>query len=214
MLSCRRVTAKLKCPITARATSLLPRRYDGDIIVPGQFSQHPLEILGFAKIAVDRGEPHIGDIVEIAQVRHHGFPDGLGGDFVLAEAFKIAHDPGNGLLDAIGIDIALAHRNGDRARELVAVERNAAAVALDDDEFAQLHALEGGEAEPARKAQPPPPDRRRIFGRTGVLHLGIETRTRRTAHHSLVSSKSETASRLLTLPRTAASTRLSASSQS
>src|SRR5262250_790190 len=124
-----------------RPISLLPHRYDRDVLVSRQFSEHPLEILGFTEIAVDRGEAHIGDVVEIAQVRHHGFADGLGCDFVLTEAFKLAHDPRNSLLDAIGIDIALAHRNGDRAREFVAVERNAAAVALDDDKLAQLHAL-------------------------------------------------------------------------
>src|SRR5215475_10207045 len=172
-----------------RPISLLPHRYDRDVLVSRQFSEHPLEILGFTEIAVDRGEAHIGDIVEIAQVRHHGFPDRLAGDFALAEAFEVAHDPGNGLLDAVRIDVALAHRNGDRARELVAIERNPATVALDDHEFAQLHAFEGGEAEPAAHTQPPAPDRRRIFGRPGVLHLGIETRARRAAHYSLVSSR-------------------------
>ena len=62
-----------------------------------------------------------------------------------------------------------------RAHQLVAVERHPAAVALDDGEFAQLHPLEGGEAEIAGDADPPPPDHGGILGRTRVLHLRIET---------------------------------------
>src|SRR5438477_518799 len=84
---------------------------------------------GFAEVSVHRGEPDIGDIVEITQVRHHGFADGLGGDFVLAEIFEVAHDLGYGLLDPFRVDIALAERDHHRTRELVAVERHPPSVA-------------------------------------------------------------------------------------
>src|SRR3979411_2838915 len=120
-------------------------------------------------------------------MRHHGLADGLGGDLVLAQALQVAHDLGDGLLHPVGIDIALAQRDLDRARELVAAERAAAAaaLALEHHELAQLHALEGGEAEAASKAQAAPADRGRILGRTRVLHLGIETIAARTAHARL-----------------------------
>src|SRR3979409_749603 len=118
-------------------------------------------------------------------MRHHGLADGLGGDLVLAQALQVAHDLGDGLLHPVGIDIALAQRDLDRARELVAVERDAPAVALDHPDLAELHALTGGEAEAASKAQAAPADRGRILGRTRVLHLGIETIAARTAHARL-----------------------------
>src|ERR1700688_3157252 len=45
--------------------------------------------------------------------------------------------------------------------------------------------VEGGNAEAASQAQAAPADRRRILGRTRVLHLGIETAAARTAHARL-----------------------------
>src|SRR6202000_2386547 len=100
----------------------------------------------------------------------------------LAAALELAHDRRDHLLDPLGIDRALAQTDLQRADQLVAVERHPAAVALDHGEFAQLHALEGGEAEVAGDAHPPPPDHGRILGRTRVLHLRIETVAAGTAH--------------------------------
>ena len=113
---------------------------------------------------------------------HHHLADGLRRDLALAETFQFAHDLGHHLLDALGLDRALAQRDLHRAHQLVAVERHAAAVALDHDELAQLHALEGGEAEIAGQADAPPADRGRVLGRPRVLHLGVEARAVRTAH--------------------------------
>src|SRR5215468_3846291 len=53
-----------------------------------QFVEHGLEILGLAEIAVDRGEAHIGDVVERAQRLHHHLAHRLGGDFALALALE------------------------------------------------------------------------------------------------------------------------------
>src|SRR5262249_59606124 len=103
---------------------------------------------------------------------------------VLAEALELAHDLRNGLLDAVGIDVALAQRDLDRSRELVAVERHAAPVALDDGQLAQLHPLEGGKAEIAGEAKPPPANRSRVLGRPRVLDLRIEASATRTAHRA------------------------------
>jgi hypothetical protein len=59
--------------------------------------------------------------------------------------------------------------------QLVAVERRAAAVLLHHRQFAQLHALEGGEAAAAIGTNAAAADRRGILGRPRVLHLRIET---------------------------------------
>src|SRR5580698_9171091 len=106
---------------------------------------------------------------------HHDLADHLGGHFRLAAAFEFAHDGGHHLLDPFRIDRALAQTDLKRAHHLVAVERHPAAVAFYHRELPQLHALEGGKAEIAGDADPPPPDHGGILGRTGVLHLGIET---------------------------------------
>src|SRR5665647_3828457 len=106
---------------------------------------------------------------------HHDLADRLGRNLGFAAAFELAYDGGDHLLDPLRIDRALAQADLQRAHQLVAVERHPAAVALDHGEFAQLHPLEGGEAEIAGDANPPPPDHGGILGRTRVLYLGIET---------------------------------------
>src|SRR3954463_4785892 len=113
---------------------------------------------------------------------HHDLADRLRGYFRLAAAFELAHDRGNHLLDPLRIDRPLAQTDLQRADQLVAVERHAAAVALDHGEFAQLHPLEGGEAEIAGDADPPPPDHGGILGGARILHLRIETVAAGTAH--------------------------------
>ncbi len=70
----------------------------------------------------------------------------------------------------------------DRALELVAVERLALAVLLDDGEVAQLDALEGRETRAAGLALAPAPDRRAVLGRAAVLHLAVFMGAERAAH--------------------------------
>src|ERR1051326_6385395 len=151
-------------------------------LVGRQFGQRSFEILGLAEIAVHRGKAHISDVVELAQVRHHGLTDGFRGHFALAEALLLAHDFGHDLVDAFGLDRAFAQRDLHRAQELVAVERHAPAVALDDDQLAQLHTLESGEAEIAGEANAAAADDRRVFSRSRILDLGIEASATRTTH--------------------------------
>src|SRR5690242_5592792 len=111
---------------------------------------------------------------------HHDLADRLGGNFGLAAAFELAHDVGDHFLHALALDRPLAQGDLHRAHQLVAVERHAAAIALDHGEFAKLHALEGGKAEIAGHTDAPPPNHRGVLGRTGVLHLRIETIAART----------------------------------
>src|SRR3954449_4219253 len=152
------------------------------VVVAGEFAQHRLKILGLAEIAIHRGEAHIGDVVELAQVLHHDLADGFRRNLRLAAALQLAHDRRHHLLDPLRIDRPLAQGDLQRAHQLVAVERHAAAVALDDREFAQLHPLEGGEAEIAGHADATTTDYRGILGRARVLHLRIETVAARAAH--------------------------------
>src|SRR5829696_355927 len=158
------------------------QRGDPRVVFRGEFAEHGLKILGLAEIAIDGGEAHISDVIELAQVLHHDLADRLRGYFRLAAAFEFAHDRGNHLLDPFRIDRPLAQGDLQRAHQLVAIERHPAAVALDHGQFAQLHPLEGREPEVAGDAHPPPPDHGRILSRTRILHLRIETVAAGTAH--------------------------------
>src|SRR5258707_14803063 len=152
------------------------------VVVAGELAQHRLKILGLAKIAIHRGEAHIGDVVELAQMLHHDLADGFRRNLRLAAALELAHDGRDHFFDPLRIDRALAQADLQRAHQLVAVERHPAAVALDHGKFAQLHPFEGGEAEIAGNAHPPPADDSGILGRTRVLHLRIETVAAGTTH--------------------------------
>ena len=134
-------------------------------IVLGQFGQRLLEVLGLAEIAIDRSEADVGHVVERAEILHHGFADGLRGDLTLTNAFQIADDFRHQLLHLLRLDGPLAQRDRQRAKELVAIEGNAASVALEDHKFAELHALEGREAEVAGQTDTAATDRGRVFRR-------------------------------------------------
>src|SRR5262249_55557873 len=143
-------------------------RDDPGVVLAGELTEHRFEVLCFAKIAIDGSEADIGHIVELAQVFHHDLADRLGGNFGFAAAFELAHDGRDHLLDPLGIYRAFAQRYLQRAHQLVAVERHAAAIALNDGEFAKLHPLEGCEAKIAGDTYAPPADHGGVLGRTRV----------------------------------------------
>ena len=138
-----------------------------------QFVDQRVEIADLAEIAIDRGEAHIGDLVERLQALHHQFADLRALDLALAGALELAHDAIDHALDALRIDRALAQGDLQRAHQLVAIEGHAAARFLDHDQLAQLHALESGETPAAIGTDAAAADRGRILGRTRVLHLGV-----------------------------------------
>ncbi|GBQ55371.1 hypothetical protein AA16373_0441 [Komagataeibacter swingsii DSM 16373] len=94
----------------------------------------------------------------------------------------MADQPIDDPFDPVGLDRALAQRDPDRTRHLVTLEGHAAAIGLDHDKVAQLHAFDGGEALPARPAYAPAPDGRAIFMRAAVLYLRIVMSTKRAPH--------------------------------
>src|SRR5262245_20956315 len=68
-------------------SSLLPRcRWRLGVVLARELAQQGLEILGLTEVAVDRGETHVGDVVERAQRLHHQFANGLGRHLALALA--------------------------------------------------------------------------------------------------------------------------------
>src|SRR5215471_16223998 len=73
-----------------------------------QFIEHAFEVLGFAKVSVDRCEAYVSNVVERAQRLHHHLADRLGRNLALALALKFAHDLGDRLIDALGLHGTLA----------------------------------------------------------------------------------------------------------
>src|SRR5262249_22588327 len=115
-------------------------------------------------------------------MRHHRLTDRFGGDLAFADALKLAHDLRHHLINLLRIDRPFAQRDLHRPQELVAVERHAPAIALDHNQFAQLHPLECCETEIATQTDPAAADDGRILGRPRILHLGIEACTTRAPH--------------------------------
>ena len=76
---------------------------------------------------------------------------------------------------------ALAAGEGNGLLDLGAVERFARAARLGDRDFAQLHALECGEAGSAALTLSPPTDCRVVFGRAGVFDLSVRVSAKGTA---------------------------------
>src|SRR5262245_54263402 len=113
---------------------------------------------------------------------HHDLTDGLRRNLALALAFQLTHNLGDHLLNTLGLDGALAQRDLHRSHELVAIKGNTAAVALDDGQFAQLHAFEGRDAEIAGQTNAAAADHSQLLGRPRVSHLRIEATATRATH--------------------------------
>ena len=86
---------------------------------------------------------------------------------------KLALNAADQAIDLRRIDLALPCRMADRPGELVAIERLALAIFLDDREVAKLDSLKGCEAGSAGLALPAAPNCRAIFRRAAVLHLAV-----------------------------------------
>src|SRR5947207_2954506 len=99
-----------------------------------------------AAISVDRGETDIGDLIKCRQRFHDQFADVLARNLGVARTFELTHQGIDDALDAFGLDRPLAQRDVDRAGQLVAIERFALPVLLDDCQLAQLHPLKRREA--------------------------------------------------------------------
>src|ERR1700675_586480 len=54
------------------------------IICVTERAEHGFKVFGFAKVAIDRGEADIGDVVELAQMLHHDLANGFRGNLGLA----------------------------------------------------------------------------------------------------------------------------------
>src|SRR5262245_6363444 len=152
------------------------------VFVTAELADEGLEVLGLAEVAIDRGKADVGDLVQRGERVHHRLADMSRRDLGLARAFQAPNDAVDHALQPVLVDWPLAQRDLHRTQQLLAIERLALAVALHNDQLAQLDTFEGGEARAAVGALPPPADGGVIVRRSGVFDLGILVSAKRTAH--------------------------------
>lgn len=86
------------------------------------FTHEVGEFVDVLEVAIDRGETHVGDLVDFLQLTHHHLAHLLGRDFAFAEREQLFLDAGQGGIDRLHRHRALAQRQPDAGGELVAVE--------------------------------------------------------------------------------------------
>ena len=133
--------------------------------------------------AVDRGEAHVGDFVELVQLLHHDLADLPRRHFALAERCAACgrcarRRPRSPRSTTGRFSSALMHA----AAQLALVERLARCVALDDARHDQLGGLERGEALAAGQALAAPADLRALARQARVDDLGVVVRAERAMH--------------------------------
>ena len=146
-------------PVTA-ATSAVPQPVD--LLVEG------IDIL---EAAVHRGEAHVGDFIEVAQLLHHQLADQPRRHFALPESAQVVADPLDGGLDVGRADRTLLQRLAHAGEQLFRVEWFARPVALDHLRHQQLRGLERREPLLALQTLATPADLPTLAGEAGVDHL-------------------------------------------
>src|SRR5688572_7536973 len=143
------------------------------VVALADLAKHGFKIPGFAEVFVYRRKANISDVIEFAKLLHDQLADFLRADLAVTETFQLARYGTDELVDMILVEWPLAQCDLQRAGQLVAVEYHAPAAALENHQLTKLHALKSGETTGAFRAKAAPPDRRMVFGGTGVLHLRI-----------------------------------------
>ena len=106
------------------------------------------------------GDPaDVADFIQGLQRFHHHFTDNRRLKFGFAHAFELTDDAGHHPFEPLRVDRSFAQGHGYGADEFLAFERRAAARSLQNHQFTQLHALEGGEPAAAFGTGTPTPDR-------------------------------------------------------
>src|SRR3569623_33808 len=104
------------------------------------------------KAAVHRGEPHISDLVEVAQLFHDPLAERARTDLARAARSQTMQQLRDALFETLDRDRSLFERAQHAAAQLVLVEGLAPAIALHDGRQRELRSLEGGETLGAAQA--------------------------------------------------------------
>src|SRR4051794_23136673 len=143
-----------------------------------------LALQGFeiVEALVDAREPDVGDVVELAQLRHRQGADVRRRDLRGALGTQLGLDLVGRALGGIVRNRSARQRLAEAGGELFAVELLASAVTLDDDQPGRLDPLVGREAGRARHALAATADCRGIVEVAGVDDPGLAGSAMGTAH--------------------------------
>src|SRR6185437_6418705 len=119
----------------------------------GQPGEVALQLLDFLaermhvlELAVDRGEAHVGHLVEVLQLAHHQLADLARRHFAFAAAAQVVDDRAHRAVHIVGGDRPLLQRALETHPELALVEHLAPLAALHHRRQLQLRCLVGIEA--------------------------------------------------------------------
>src|SRR6266568_7572167 len=133
----------------------------------------PLDLLQVHELAIHRGEPDVGDLVEVAQAIHDHLADLLAGDLHPPGPAKLGFDVIDDGAQALRRYVALFGGFLQAVEELDRIEVLTPAILLGDEEGHGFDALVRGEALPALQAFAPAADRLPDLRVAGVDHLQV-----------------------------------------
>src|SRR5487761_1908838 len=139
------------------------------------------EVLGPLEALVDRGEAHVGHVVDAPQRLEGGLADLLARRVAVEQTHVLFHPGHQGAQDLL-VHRTVLRRRADADQDLGAVEGLALARALHHVEADLLDALEGRVALLAGGAFAPTTDGDPVLGQSRVDHPVVVGRTVRTAH--------------------------------
>src|SRR5690606_20050454 len=147
------------------------------LALAGQLALQAVEFLAeFGHVlerAVDRGEAHVGDVVELAQLVHHELAHAARGQFALGGHAHPVDHRAHRRLDLLLAHRALVQRTVEALPQLALIEALAAAVGLDDRRQLELDRLQRGEAFAAGLAFAPAADRGAIVAHARIDDPGV-----------------------------------------
>ena len=132
--------------------------------------------------AIDGGEAHVGDLVELVQLLHDELADHARGDLALAERAQPVADALDRGLDRLAADRPLLERLQHARAQLALVEGLARAVVLDHLRHDELRGLEGREALAAGQALAAAADLLPLAREARVDDLGVVVVAERAVH--------------------------------
>src|SRR5690348_565683 len=125
------------------------------------------------ELAVDRGEAHVGDLVEVLQLAHHQLAELARRHFTVAAAAQVVDDGTHGVVHVMAGHRPLLQRTLEAHPQLALVEHLAPFAAFHDGRQLQLGRLVGVEALAALLALAPTAHAGTVVGEPRVDHAGV-----------------------------------------
>lgn len=135
---------------------------------PCQHFEFIHELVDVLELAIDRGKPDIGDLIDIVQFPHHLFPDGIAGQLRLAHFLYPFFDAIRDRFDRRDADRPFFTGFRNTRQNLQAIERLPAAVFFHDHRQTFFHAFVGRVSAFAGEAFTPAANHLAFLRHTGI----------------------------------------------